>query len=57
MQQMLYWVLNLTGWPHFGCAAHTLKLSINTGLNHFTIKKAIAAAVYVVLHDPVVSKD
>jgi len=24
----------VTGWQHFGCAAHTLQLSVNAGLNH-----------------------
>ena len=25
--------LELTGWPHFGCVAHTLQLCINSGLD------------------------
>jgi len=41
---------NLTGWPHFGCPAHTLQLSVNAGLNHPTIKKAIAAARKLITH-------
>ena len=35
---------DLTGWPHFGCAAHTLQLSVNAGLAHPTTDKAIAVA-------------
>ena len=41
---------NLTGWPHFGCAAHILQLSVNAGLNHPTIDKVIAAARKLVTH-------
>ena len=33
----------LTGWPHFSCAAHTLQLSVDAGLNHPIIDKAISA--------------
>ena len=33
---------DLTGWPHFGCAAHTLQLSVNAGLAHPTTDKATA---------------
>ena len=40
----------LTGWPHFGCAAHTLQLSVNAGLNHPIIDKAISAARKFVGH-------
>ena len=41
---------DLTGWPHFGCAAHTLQLSVNAGLTHPTIDKATAAARKLVGH-------
>ena len=41
---------NLTGWPHFGCTAHTLQLSVNAGLNHPIIDKAITAARKLVTH-------
>ena len=41
---------DLTGWPHFGCAAHTLQLSVNAGLAHPTTDKAIAAARKLVGH-------
>ena len=33
----------LTWWPHFGCAAHTLQLSVNAGVNHPIIDNAISA--------------
>ena len=41
---------DLTGWPHFGCAAHTLQLSVNGGLAYPTTDKAIAAARKLVGH-------
>ena len=41
---------DLTGWPHFGCAAHTLQLSVNVGLAHPTTDKAIAIAKKLVGH-------
>ena len=41
---------DLTGWPHFGCAAHTLQLSVNGGLAHPTTDKAIATARKLVSH-------
>ena len=41
---------DLTGWPHFGCAAHTLQLSVNAGLAHPTTDKAIAVARKLVGH-------
>jgi len=40
----------LMRWPHFGCAAHTLQLSVNSGLNHPIIDKAISAARKLVGH-------
>ena len=40
----------LTGWPHFGCAAQTLQLSVNAGLSHPTTDKAIATARKLVGH-------
>ena len=40
----------VTGWQHFGCAAHTLQLSVNAGLNHPIIEKAISAARKLVGH-------
>ena len=41
---------DLTGWPHFGCAAHTIQLSVNVGLAHSTPDKAIAIARKLVGH-------
>ena len=41
---------DLTGWPHFGCAVHTLQLSVNAGLAHPMTDKAIAVARKLVGH-------
>lgn len=43
--------LQLTGWCHFGCAAHTLQLCINSGLNNVQIiSQMIATCRKIVGH-------
>ena len=41
----------LNPWPHFGCAAHTLQLCINSGLNNIpAISQMIATSRKIVGH-------
>ena len=42
--------LELTGWPHFGCVAHTLQLCINAGLEVSQISQMTAVARKLVSH-------
>ena len=42
--------LQLTGWPHFGCVAHTLQLCINSGLDAPAITRMTATARKIVGH-------
>jgi hypothetical protein len=39
-----------TGWPHFGCVAHTLQLCINSGLGVSVISRLSAASRKLVGH-------
>lgn len=42
--------LELTGWPHFGCVAHTLQLCVNSGLDTPAITQMTATARKIVGH-------
>ena len=42
--------VELTGWSHFGCAAHTLQLCIKSGLDIQAISQMIATSRRIIAH-------
>ena len=42
--------LNLTGWTHFGCAAHSLQLCVNSGLEVSAISQMVASSRKIIGH-------